>query len=124
MSQLKQYIQSCINEYEEEIYNDDVNIYIHNFINFNENRDKIVEFLENGHDIDDIKREMLWPHWKEITENRIKENTKIFKQESMHKCLKCKSEQTEFQMLQTASADESMRVLVTCLNCGFRWKYS
>jgi len=37
-------------------------------------------------------------------------------------CRKCKSNKTTYYQLQLASADESMTVFVSCVDCGNRWK--
>ena len=39
-------------------------------------------------------------------------------------CRKCKSKKCSFYQMQTRSADESMTVYVSCLDCGCRWKTS
>ena len=39
-------------------------------------------------------------------------------------CRKCKGNQCTYYQLQTRSADESMTVYVTCIQCGNRWKTS
>ena len=37
-------------------------------------------------------------------------------------CRKCKSTKCTYTQVQTRSADESMTIFVTCLNCKCRWK--
>jgi len=37
-------------------------------------------------------------------------------------CRKCRSNKTTYYQLQLASADESMTVFVSCVDCGNRWK--
>jgi len=37
-------------------------------------------------------------------------------------CRKCRSNRTTYYELQLASADESMTVFVTCVDCGNRWR--
>ena len=39
-------------------------------------------------------------------------------------CRKCKSKKCSYYQMQTRSADESMTVYVSCLDCGCRWKTS
>jgi len=39
-------------------------------------------------------------------------------------CRKCKSKKCSYYQMQTRSADESMTVYVSCLDCGSRWKTS
>jgi DNA-directed RNA polymerase subunit M/transcription elongation factor TFIIS len=38
------------------------------------------------------------------------------------KCGKCKQRECSYYELQVRSADESMTVFVSCLNCGHRWR--
>ena len=37
-------------------------------------------------------------------------------------CRKCRSKKCTYYQLQTRSADESMTIYVTCLDCFTRWK--
>lgn len=37
-------------------------------------------------------------------------------------CRKCKSKKCSYYQMQTKSADESMTVYISCLDCGARWK--
>lgn len=37
-------------------------------------------------------------------------------------CRKCKSKKCSYYQMQTKSADESMTVYISCLECGARWK--
>ena len=37
-------------------------------------------------------------------------------------CKRCKKRECAYYELQTRSADESMTIFVTCLNCGNRWR--
>lgn len=39
-------------------------------------------------------------------------------------CRKCKSKKCSYYQMQTRSADESMTVYISCLDCGARWKTS
>lgn len=61
--------------------------------------------------------------WSTMLIDRTSE-TQIHKKKGIHRCPKCKSWFTSYQQLQTASADESMRVSVVCLDCNWHWKYS
>ena len=40
-----------------------------------------------------------------------------------HKCRKCQSWRTSYEMRQTRSGDESSSIFVTCF-CGHKWKYN
>ena len=39
-------------------------------------------------------------------------------------CRKCRSQHTDFTLLQTRGADEPMTAFAVCLDCGNRWKQS
>ncbi|TFK67303.1 transcription elongation factor [Pluteus cervinus] len=39
-------------------------------------------------------------------------------------CGRCKQRKTRYRQAQTRSADEPMTTFVTCVNCGYRWKFS
>ncbi len=84
--------------------------------------------IKNGVPIKDIiksSRETLNPEkWSLLTKERKNEGTVLDKKKGIHRCPKCKSWYTDYQQLQTASADESMRVSVVCLDCDWHWKYS
>jgi DNA-directed RNA polymerase subunit M/transcription elongation factor TFIIS len=72
-------------------------------------------------------RETLRPEkWTALYNKRTKDldSLKSMKKKGIHQCQKCKSWYTSYQQLQTASADESMRVSVVCLDCNWHWKYS
>jgi len=42
--------------------------------------------------------------------------------ESEYKCRKCKENKCAVNQAQLRSADEPMSILITCLNCGNRWR--
>ncbi|KAJ7641582.1 transcription elongation factor A, 3, isoform CRA_a [Roridomyces roridus] len=39
-------------------------------------------------------------------------------------CSKCMQRKCRYRQAQTRSADESMTTFMTCVNCGYRWKFS
>ena len=39
-------------------------------------------------------------------------------------CSKCKSNNTDYSLMQTRSGDESSTIFAFCKNCGKRWKFS
>jgi DNA-directed RNA polymerase subunit M/transcription elongation factor TFIIS len=71
--------------------------------------------------------ELLPDKWNEHVENRNKKddnicNSKQIAKTDMFKCCKCKKRECSYYELQVRSADESMTVFITCLNCGHRWR--
>lgn len=70
----------------------------------------------------------LFPeNWKELIDEKYKRDKILYetKKEAMTDqflCGKCKSRETSYYEVQTRSADESMTIFITCLNCGNRWK--
>ena len=56
----------------------------------------------------------------DIDINRIINPPKVEK--GIHKCGKCKSDETWYYQLQTRSADEPMTTFITCTKCGKKWK--
>ena len=66
-------------------------------------------------------------NWKELIDEKYRRDKVLFevKKESatdQFKCSRCKKNETVYYELQTRSADESMTVYISCLNCGHRWK--
>ncbi len=93
-------------------------------------RQTLLKFLYNKNTSMDLKdivssnRSELAPEkWSEIVKNRSEDNKKLRKK-GLHQCHKCKSMYTEHTESQRASADESMCVAVSCLDCGYHFKYS
>ncbi len=91
---------------------------------------KVREYIQKHEKIGDVllvpgaSREELCPEkWSTMLTERTSEH-QIHKKKGIHRCPKCKSWFTSYQQLQTASADESMRVSVVCLDCNWHWKYS
>lgn len=71
--------------------------------------------------------ELLPEKWNEHLEKKNKRddnicNSKQIAKTDMFKCSKCKKRECSYYELQVRSADESMTVFITCLNCGHRWR--
>lgn len=72
--------------------------------------------------------EELYPEkWSVLTEEKKfrlenKYFPKIEASTDSFVCRKCKSTKCTYTQVQTRSADESMTIFVTCLNCKCRWK--
>ena len=72
-------------------------------------------------------QEIFPEHWKKMMDEKYKKEKILYeeKQEAMtdqYKCGRCKSRKCTYYELQTRSADESMTIFITCINCGNRWK--
>jgi transcription elongation factor S-II len=72
-------------------------------------------------------QDMFPEHWKELIDEKYRRDKVLYetKKEAMtdqFKCGKCRSKETCYYEMQTRSADESMTIFITCLNCGNRWK--
>ena len=72
-------------------------------------------------------QEIFPEHWKKMMDEKYKRDKNLYeeKQEAMtdqYKCSRCKSRKCTYYELQTRSADESMTIFITCINCGNRWK--
>jgi len=88
--------------------------------------------LMNGkikpNDIPNLTFQQVFPeHWKKLMDEKYKKEKMLYeeKQEAMttqYKCGRCKSRKCTYYELQTRSADESMTIFITCINCGNRWK--
>lgn len=98
-------------------------------------------YVENTNFLDKIKngsiqitqlptmsfQEIFPEHWKKLMDEKYKKEKILYeeKQEAMtdqYKCGRCKSRKCTYYELQTRSADESMTIFITCINCGNRWK--
>lgn len=71
--------------------------------------------------------ELLPTKWNDFIENKNKKddnicNNKQIAKTDMFKCSKCKKRECSYYELQVRSADESMTVFITCLNCGHSWR--
>lgn len=81
-----------------------------------------------GEDLAFIEHERLVPEkWKEILDDKLKKDELIFEEKpaamtDKFKCGKCKMRACSYQEVQLRSADEPMTLLVTCVNCGHRWR--
>ena len=71
-----------------------------------------------------LPREVICPEKWIYMKNVRNNDSVIIKKKGIHRCPKCKSWYTNYQQLQTSSADESMRVSVVCMDCNWHWKYS
>ncbi len=97
-------------------------IYVKLYYNLNNNDENIKIFKDNITNLKDITRKDLNDKWDKLNKNRLDNITT--KKKGAHKCPKCKSWFTSHTESQTRSADESMSVFVTCLDCDFRFKYN
>lgn len=102
-----------------------VDKYIQSYIKVITNYNNAIKNKIPIKDIITASRETLDPEkWNSLSKDRKNEGVVIDKKKGIHRCPKCKSWYTDYQQLQTASADESMRVSVVCLDCDWHWKYS
>ena len=65
--------------------------------------------------------------WEQIIQAKIKRDkskyeTQMEASTDTFTCRKCKSKKCTHYEMQTRSADESMTVFVSCIDCGNRWK--
>lgn len=114
--------------YSEDLNNETLfqDIYLQEYIKVFTNKDIFLNMIKNNDfSVTSLSssREELSNIWSDIKNEKL-EPTNNQAKKGMHRCPKCKSWYTDFQQLQTASADESMTVSVVCFDCGHRWKYS
>ena len=89
---------------------------------------KILNGKIKSTDIPSLTFQQVFPeHWKKLMDEKYKKEKMLYeeKQEAMttqYKCGRCKSRKCTYYELQTRSADESMTIFITCINCGNRWK--
>lgn len=75
-----------------------------------------------------MKPENMFPElWRECIDTKIKQAETIFEEKpaamtDKFKCGKCKKRECSYREVQLRSADEPMTLLITCINCGHRWK--
>lgn len=65
--------------------------------------------------------------WKSLIEQKLKRDaskfmTNIQASTDVYQCKRCKSRKCVYYEQQIRSADESMTIFVTCLDCGKQWK--
>ena len=114
-------------------------IYIHKCMSIYSNIDSEC-YIKNKRLLDRLKNKEFKPYelpyiksiytfpenWKTLIDEKSKRDKVLYevKKEAatdQFKCSKCKKRECVFFELQTRSADESMTVFITCLNCGKRW---
>jgi DNA-directed RNA polymerase subunit M/transcription elongation factor TFIIS len=80
------------------------------------------------HDISFMKPDNTFPEkWNDLMDLKYKMeqnmlNDKQVAKTDQFKCFKCKKNECSYYELQVRSADESMTIFVTCLNCGNKWR--
>ena len=72
-------------------------------------------------------QEMSPERWSKLIEAKIKRDKNKFETNveaatDTFTCRKCKSNKCTYYQMQTRSADEPMTTIVTCIECGNRWK--
>lgn len=98
----------------------------------NDDRENLIEQLKSG-SIDPLKFASMRPYelmpnkYAEFIEFKAKKfdtimNHRQTAKTDQFKCGKCKKRECSYYELQVRSADESMTVFVSCLNCGHRWR--
>jgi transcription elongation factor S-II len=65
--------------------------------------------------------------WQKLIQQKLKRDeskfmTNIQASTDVYQCKRCKSRKCVYSEQQVRSADESMTVFVTCLDCGKQWK--
>lgn len=71
--------------------------------------------------------ELLPAKWNQYIEQKHKKDDNICNSRQIAKtdqfmCSKCKKRECSYYELQVRSADESMTIFITCLNCAHRWR--
>jgi len=81
-------------------------------------------------DIKEFASEEMKEKWKiqeEIAKDKSRTDynieSRIAKGNGFYKCPKCKSQSTDFFLLQTRSSDEPMTTFASCFACGNNWKF-
>jgi DNA-directed RNA polymerase subunit M/transcription elongation factor TFIIS len=95
---------------------------------------KLIESINNGeikaHEVAFMTHQEICPEkWEELIKAKSIRDMNKFEQNieamtDIYKCRKCFSRQCTYYQLQTRSADESMCVYISCIQCGNRWKTS
>lgn len=90
--------------------------------------DKIVEGVIPPQSVGFLTHQQLFPEkWRLLLEKKMKRDeskfvTNIQASTDMYACKRCKSRKCVYYEQQVRSADESMTVFITCLDCGKQWK--
>lgn len=95
-------------------------------LKYNKNKEYLLKNLEKNSftDLAEVPRDVLDPEkWDKLYKIRTDDLTSKRKK-GLIKCGKCKSWFTTHTESQRASADESMCVMVSCLDCGNNFKFS
>lgn len=111
-----------------------LNLYINRLrsIYLNLKNDEFASKIKNG-DISSERvafmthQEYLPDRWQLMMEEKAmrqasKFNTDIQASTDVYQCKRCKSRKCIYSEQQVRSADESMTIFVTCLDCGKQWK--
>ena len=95
---------------------------------------KLVEQVESGeiksHTIAFMTHQEMQPErWDELIKAKVIRDKNKYEQQieastDTFTCRKCKGKRCSYYQLQTKSADESMTIFITCIECGNRWKTS
>jgi transcription elongation factor S-II len=101
-------------------------------IYINLKNDKLIEQVVSGeiksHTIAFMTHHEMQPEkWAEMIRiksirDKSKFETQLEASTDTFTCRKCKSKKCSYYQMQTKSADESMTVYISCLDCGARWK--
>lgn len=91
-------------------------------------KNKIISGKIQPDDIPGLTFQQVFPeHWKNLMDEKYKKEKMLYEEKpeamtTQYKCGRCKSRKCTYYELQTRSADESMTIFITCINCGNRWK--
>jgi hypothetical protein len=84
----------------------------------------IVDNIIEPNNLCNMKPHELDPErYKYIIEKKLYENKKKSKGSSIFSCKKCKQSNCDVTQKQTRSADEPATTFVTCLECGFKFRF-
>lgn len=86
--------------------------------------DLIVENIIEPNNLCNMKPHELDPErYKNIIDKKLYENKKKSKGSAIFSCKKCKQSNCDVTQKQTRSADEPATTFVTCLECGFKFRF-
>ena len=91
-------------------------------------KDSILTGSTNPKDVAFMTHQQFDPEkWEDLLAQKQKRDaskftTNIQAMTDVYQCKRCKSRKCVYQELQVRSADESMTIFVTCLDCGKQWK--